>query len=74
MEDMLTLGKQILAAQPFSGLLGSELISWSDAGAELKIPVKAELNQQNRFVHGASSAMRPTTRSFTRAEVLRARA
>ena len=52
MEDKLTLGREILAAQPFSVLLGSELISWSDVGAELKIPIKAELRQQNGFVHG----------------------
>lgn len=52
MEDKLTLGRKILAAQPFSVLLGSELISWSDVGAELKIPIKAELRQQNGFVHG----------------------
>jgi uncharacterized protein (TIGR00369 family) len=52
MEEMLTLGKQILAAQPFSVLLGSELLSWSDGGAELKIPIKAQLKQQNGFVHG----------------------
>lgn len=52
MEDKLTLGRKILAAQPFSVLLGSELINWSDVGAELKIPIKAELRQQNGFVHG----------------------
>jgi uncharacterized protein (TIGR00369 family) len=52
MDDKLTLGRKILAAQPFSVLLGSELISWTDVGAELKIPIKAELKQQNGFVHG----------------------
>lgn len=52
MEDMLALGKQILAAQPFSVLLGAELLAWSNDGAELKIPVKPELKQQNGFVHG----------------------
>ena len=52
MEDMLALGRRILAAQPFSVLLGSELLNWSANGAELKIPIKAELKQQNGFVHG----------------------
>lgn len=52
MEDRLKFGKDILAAQPFSVLLGSELINWSDAGAELRIPIRAELKQQNGFVHG----------------------
>jgi len=51
-EDMLTIGKQILAAQPFSVLLGSELLTWSDSVTEVKIPIKAELKQQNGFVHG----------------------
>jgi uncharacterized protein (TIGR00369 family) len=52
MQDKLAFGREILAAQPFSVLLGSELVSWSDVGAELKIPVRAELKQQNGFVHG----------------------
>jgi hypothetical protein len=43
MEDMLTWGRQVLAAQPFSVLLGAELLSFSGSSAELKIPIKAEL-------------------------------
>lgn len=52
MEDMLTWGRQVLAAQPFSVLLGAELLSFSGSSAELKIPIKAELKQQHGFVHG----------------------
>jgi uncharacterized protein (TIGR00369 family) len=33
-------------------LLGAELLSFSAAGAELRIPIKPELKQQNGFVHG----------------------
>jgi hypothetical protein len=52
MEDMLTWGRQILASQPFSVLLGTELLSLSEGSAELKIPIKTELKQQHGFVHG----------------------
>lgn len=52
MDDMLTRGKQVLALQPFSVLLGAELLGFSEAGAELKIPIRTELMQQHGFVHG----------------------
>src|SRR5713226_6458318 len=52
MKDMLAWGRQVLASQPFSVLLGAELLGFSKAGAELKIPIKADLKQQHGFVHG----------------------
>jgi len=52
MEDMLTWGRQVLSAQPFSALLGAELLHYSSSRAELKIPIKDELKQQHGFVHG----------------------
>ena len=52
MEDMITWGRRFLASQPFSVLLGAELLSFSEGAAELKIPIKAELKQQHGFVHG----------------------
>jgi uncharacterized protein (TIGR00369 family) len=52
MKDMLAWGRQILASQPFSVLLGAELLSFSQGNAELKIPIKADLKQQHGFVHG----------------------
>ncbi|HSD55307.1 MAG TPA: PaaI family thioesterase [Burkholderiales bacterium] len=52
MEDMLTWGRQVLAAQPFSVLLGAELVGFSQGSAELKVPIKPELKQQHGFVHG----------------------
>ena len=45
MEEMPPLGKQTLATQPFSVLPASELFRWPRSGAELKIPIKAELKQ-----------------------------
>ncbi len=52
MEDLLTLGKQVLAAQPFSVLIGTELKSFSPGQAELIIPIRPQLKQQHGFVHG----------------------
>jgi uncharacterized protein (TIGR00369 family) len=52
MEDLLDLGKQALASQPFSLLLGAELLSFSQGRVELKVPIRPELKQQHGFVHG----------------------
>jgi len=52
MEDLIDLGKQILASQPFSVLVGAELLSFTQGYAELKIPIQPELKQQHGFVHG----------------------
>jgi uncharacterized protein (TIGR00369 family) len=49
---MLDWGREVLASQPFSVLLGAELLSFSKGSAELRIPIKAELKQQHGFVHG----------------------
>lgn len=52
MPDLFTLGQQALAAQPFSRLLGAELIAFSETHAELRIPITHNLLQQHGFVHG----------------------
>jgi uncharacterized protein (TIGR00369 family) len=52
MDDMLTMGRQVLALQPFSVLLGAELTAFSEGSTELKIPIKEELKQQHGFLHG----------------------
>ena len=52
MSDLLTLGKQVLAAQPFSRLLGAEIIEFSAERVELVIPVTEKTKQQNGYVHG----------------------
>jgi acyl-coenzyme A thioesterase PaaI-like protein len=52
MEDLLDLGKQVLASQPFSVFVGAELLSFTQGYAELKIPIRPELKQQHGFVHG----------------------
>jgi uncharacterized protein (TIGR00369 family) len=51
-QDMLVRGKEILASQPFSVLLGAELLIFSEGRAEIGIPIREELKQQHGFVHG----------------------
>jgi uncharacterized protein (TIGR00369 family) len=52
MEGLLIRGRQVLASQPFSVRLGTELLSFSEGLAALKIPITPELLQQHGFVHG----------------------
>lgn len=49
---MLDLGRKILASQPFSVVLETELLSLARGTAELRIPIRSELGQQHGFVHG----------------------
>ncbi|MBP7765561.1 MAG: PaaI family thioesterase [Syntrophaceae bacterium] len=52
MDDMVMMGREVLAEQPFSVLIGAELLQFSVGSAELKVPVKRELQQQHGFLHG----------------------
>jgi len=52
MDEMLMMGRQVLAAQPFSVLIGAELTGFAVGSAEIKVPVKPELKQQHGFLHG----------------------
>jgi uncharacterized protein (TIGR00369 family) len=52
MDDLLELGRQVLASQPFSVLIGAELTAYSPGLAELTIPITPQLRQQHGFVHG----------------------
>lgn len=52
MDDYLNHGKTILAAQPFSVLMKTELISLKPGKVELKTPITPEVKQQYGFVHG----------------------
>lgn len=44
--------RRILAAQPFSVLLGAELIAFEEGKVEMALPIRDELKQQHGFVHG----------------------
>lgn len=52
MEDLLARGREVLASQPFSVLLGTELLVFAEGRAELRIPIREDLKQQHGFVHG----------------------
>ena len=50
--DMFEMGRQILATQPFSVLLKTELVRYDMEGVELKLPITDLVKQQYGFVHG----------------------
>ena len=50
--DLLQFGRRILAEQPFSVLLGTELTAFEPGRADLTLAVRREHQQQHGFVHG----------------------
>lgn len=52
MSEHLDRGRRILEAQPFSRLLGTELVSLAPGRAELSLPLREDLRQQYGFAHG----------------------
>jgi uncharacterized protein (TIGR00369 family) len=52
MDELLQMGRTALAAQPFSQLLGAELIVFRPGEAELALTIRPDLLQQHGFVHG----------------------
>jgi len=51
-EEFLAFGRQALASQPFSQLLGAELTALQPGLVELQLPLTAQLLQQHGFAHG----------------------
>jgi len=51
-EVFLQMGKEVLAKQPFSVLLGAELMALLPGKADLQLLLKPEHLQQNGFAHG----------------------
>ncbi|MGI9216134.1 MAG: PaaI family thioesterase [Hydrogenophaga sp.] len=51
-EVFLAMGREVLAKQPFSVLIGAELASLSPGRCELHVPVSDAVKQQHGFVHG----------------------
>lgn len=49
---MLDIGRRVLAAQPFSVLIGAELRELRDGHAELRVPLRPDLLQQDGLAHG----------------------
>ena len=52
MNELLELGKEVLSSQPFSKLIGAELIDLTSGYVELSIKISDELKQQHGFLHG----------------------
>lgn len=48
----LALARKVLAAQPFSSLLGARLVAFGDGAASLEVDIRGELLQQYGSVHG----------------------
>ena len=51
-QAFLTLGREVLARQPFSVLLGAQLNALAPGRCELQVTIAEHLKQQNGFVHG----------------------
>ncbi|RZJ13661.1 MAG: PaaI family thioesterase [Rubrivivax sp.] len=51
-EVFLAMGREVLAKQPFSVLLGTELAALSPGQVELHLTLRPEHLQQNGFAHG----------------------
>ena len=51
-EEFLAFGRQALASQPFSQLLGAELTALQPGVVELQLPLTVQLQQQHGFAHG----------------------
>jgi uncharacterized protein (TIGR00369 family) len=52
MSELFKIGKQILEDQPFSTLLGAELVSLEKGKAKIALAIRQELKQQHGFIHG----------------------
>ncbi len=48
----LTYARSVLQAQPFSVLLGTEILAFGPALTELRLALRPELKQQHGFAHG----------------------
>lgn len=52
MTDLMSLGRSVLESQPFSVILGTELIAFESGRAVLALQIRKEFLQQHGFVHG----------------------
>ena len=48
----LEMGREVLAEQPFSRLIGADLVALRPGHCELGVSVTEQLTQQNGFAHG----------------------
>lgn len=70
---MLEMGREVLASQPFSVLIGAEMHALSSGLVDLQLPLTAQLRQQNGFAHGGVvSYMADNALTFAGGTALRA--
>lgn len=50
--DLSEFGRDILNRQPFSRLLGTEILAFTPGRAELRLALREDLQQQHGFAHG----------------------
>ena len=51
-EVFLAMGREVLAKQAFSTLIGAQLVALSPGRCELHVPITEAIKQQHGFVHG----------------------
>jgi uncharacterized protein (TIGR00369 family) len=51
-ELTLEVAQKLLAAQPFSLLVGARVTAFGGGGATLELDIREDLQQQNGFLHG----------------------
>jgi uncharacterized protein (TIGR00369 family) len=49
---LLNMGREVIASQPFSVLLGAEMVALEPGRCELAVAITAPLKQQMGFAHG----------------------
>jgi len=70
-DEMLSYGRQMLAAQPFSAMVGAQMETFGPGHAEISLPVLPSLLQQHGFVHGGVlSYLADNTLTFAGGSVL----
>jgi uncharacterized protein (TIGR00369 family) len=52
MNDLLAAGRDALASQPFSVMMGTEVVAYGDGAVELRLPITDQIKQGRGFVHG----------------------
>ena len=50
--ELLSVGRQVIEAQPFNSLLGAELMAFESGYAEIHLSCRDELRQQRGVIHG----------------------
>ena len=51
-DAFLAMGREVIASQPFSVLVGAEMHALSRGAIDLQLPIAGKLKQQDGFVHG----------------------